>query len=469
MVLIIVIVLGGAGYFVAGQYINLPWNPFSNFSWNIFSGPSPETVISNMLANMKNVKSSQTTMRMEIGAANKDNNTSIGKLILNTNTGTDMTDVNNPKASGNFTINLTMPGAASPITATVSMAAINKVSYLKLSEITTPDNYLLPAGISKIQGKWLKIDQDSIKALEALSQANGGQTELPDISQMINSDLYNTELSKKIQDLLTTENLLSVSKQLNDETISGQSTYHYLIVINKDKLTDLLNKLITLGMQEASNLPNNGATNNSNPALIGNMAQAVVKTFTDSLGDINMEMWIGKKDFMLYQVKLDKTIDLSKILESFTGAVVIEPGLNNMQIEVKFNMTNSNFNNPITVQVPADAQKIEEVVLPMMKNLKIESDINQIGFTAQLSYSATNSYSSLCKNGLLNGYLATYGTDLIKLNNNIVSQGAKKPACFSNVQNYCVSTQLADGSYMCVDKNGKTGITKCVSAQTVCQ
>ena len=465
MVLIIVAVLGGVGYFTAGQYLNLP---YSNFLFNLFKQEDPQTVINNMLENMKNIKSSQTTMQIEINAANKDTKTSIGKLILNTNTETDITDVNNPKANGNFTINLTMPGAASPITATISIAVINKVSYLKINEIKTPAEYSLSVDISKVQGKWLKIDQDSINALNALSKTTGGQTELPDISQMINSNLSKTDLSKKIQDLIATENILSVTKKLSDETISGQSTYHYLITISKEKLNDLSNKIITLGVQETSNLKNDGTTNNSNSALVENMAQAVVKTFVDTIGDINIEIWIGKKDFMLYQTKVEKAIDLGKILESYIGTAATDIGANNIQLELKFNMTNSNFNKPVTVQVPTDAQKIEDVVLPMIKNSGINSDMAQIGSIAQTSYSTNKSYSSICMSGLLNGYLKTYGANLIKLNNDIVSQGAKKPVCFSGIQDYCVSTQLSDGSYLCIDKNGKVGAIKCVTAQTIC-
>ena len=117
MVLIIVVVLGGAGYFVAGQYINLPWNPFQNLSWsqiltfpgNLFGAPSPEKVINNMMVNMKDVKSSHTIMQLEIDATNSDAKTSQGKLILNTNSETDITDANNPKSDGNFTVNLTTP------------------------------------------------------------------------------------------------------------------------------------------------------------------------------------------------------------------------------------------------------------------------------------------------------------------------------------------------------------------------
>jgi hypothetical protein len=75
----------------------------------------------------------------------------------------------------------------------------------------------------------------------------------------------------------------------------------------------------------------------------------------------------------------------------------------------------------------------------------------------------------LCYKGFLNGYNATYGQTLIGIANGIKAQGARNPSCFAGVQDYCVSTQLTDGSYLCVDKNGVVGTTKCVISTTVCE
>ncbi|MCX6718295.1 MAG: hypothetical protein NTY81_01680 [Candidatus Staskawiczbacteria bacterium] len=435
IVFIIVVVLCGAGYFSAGQYLNLP---YSNFILNFFR-PSPQTVINNMMTNMKDVKSSHTAMQIEISAAN--NGASQGKLTLNADSETDMTDAKNIKADGSFKINLAIPGSVSPLVADVNIAIVGSAFYIRVNEITIPASYTSPGlDVSKIKGKWFKVDQDSIKAL---SQAEGSaQTATPNISQAGASDL-----AKKIQDLIVSENMISVVKQLNDQTVSGQGAYHYSAVVKKEKLQDLITKIIVLAIGENAG--------NSNLTAYKNIIDGNVKTMTDSLGDINMEIWIGKKDYMLYQVKLDKTIDLGK---------------NNMQLEVKLNITNSNFNKPISVQVPPNAQKLEEFALPLMKLQNINNDINQIGFDAEMLYSSNKSYSLVCKNGFLNGSKTTsYGLEFISIANDIIKQGGKNPVCFSGIQNYCSSTQLADGTYLCIDKNEKVGTTKCVSAQTACK
>lgn len=448
IVLIIVVVLAGI-VIAASQYLNLSWNPFQS--------PSPETVISKMMANMKNVKSSHTTTRLDVNIIDKNSKQSKGKLVLNTNSETDLTDINNPKADGNFTVNKIIPGSSSPAAlATVSINVVGGSAYVKINDFTFPSSSSATYGwldVFQLKGKWFKIDQDSISAL---SQVQGGQSAIPNFLQINNSELY-----KGIQDLVATENIFSVNKQLNDETVSGQSTYHYSATITSAKLEDLANKLITLSIQKSGN---------PSP-LVVNMAQAAAKTFIDSMGDVNLEMWIGKSDYLLYQVKIDKVIDSQTIAQAF---VIDNMSVPTTQTEIKFDMTNSNFNKTITVQAPEGAQKIEEIALPLLRMQKINNDMKQIGFIARSQFVASKNYSSLCYKGLLNGYLSVYGNNLISLNNDIVNQNdnrspAKKPACFSGVQNYCVSTQLADGSYLCIDKNNILGKTQCTSYATVCK
>jgi len=453
MVLIILFVIGLIGYFTAGQYFNLP---YSSFLQNLFS-PNPQTVINNMVANMKDVKSSHTIMQFEVNAIN--NGTAYGKLLLNTNSQTDITDVKNPKMAGNFTINLTVPGSDSPmVSSTISLASIDEVHYLKINEITTSDEFdtaLSSASeldISKIKGKWFKIDKDSIKIL---SQTNSMLPPMLDVSQIGNSGL-----SKNILDLILAENMFNVSKQLNDQKIGGQDTYHYLITISKDKLKDLITKII---------ISSSATDTSKSGTAYKNIIEAAVKTATDSLGDINMELWIGKRDYMLHQVKLDKTIDLGAIAKSYYGEA--DSADINPQLEIKFNLTNSSFNEPITVQAPTGAQKIEEILLPLVKIQKIQADMSQIMVSAAILNSENNnSYTSLCKSGFLNGSKKTsYGLDFISAVNDIIKQGAKNPICFATAKDYCVSTQLKNGSYICVSDDGSKGTVKCTSAKTICK
>ena len=433
IVLIILFVLGGVGYFVAGQYINIPWSPFA---------PNPQTVINKMMINMKDVKSSHTISQEEISVVGQ------GKLLISADSKNDATDANNPKVDGTASINLVLPQTpASSESANVSLITIDGVSYFKVNEIVDEMGLLASQiNVSQIQEQWFKFDQDSVKAL---SQAQAEEISIPQGN--------NSKLAKDIQNLLLAKDLISFDKKLKDQIVSGQSTYHYSAKITKDKLKGLLTKIIDLSVK-ASEDAQAVKTSGSSISLIQGIISGFMDSFVSTVGDINMELWIGKKDFMLYQVKVDKSIDLNDML----------PGVNT-QVGIKFNITNSDFNKPMKIEAPEGAQKIEDIVLPLLKVKKIESDMRQIESIAQLVFLKNKSYSSLCKAGLLNGYLSVYGQELVDLNNDIVGQGAKKPLCLSGIQNYCISTQLSDGSYLCIDKNGNLGDIKCVSYNTVCK
>jgi len=142
----------------------------------------------------------------------------------------------------------------------------------------------------------------------------------------------------------------------------------------------------------------------------------------------------------------------------------------NLKINVKLTTTNSNFNRSITVQAPVGAQKLESILLPLLKLQKIKADISRIELEADSIFYASKNYYLLCKNGFLNGSKTTsYGRAFITAANDIIKQGGKNPICFAGATSYCVSTQVADGSYICTSNTASEGTVKCVSAQTVCR
>jgi len=457
MILIMMILIAGTGYFALGQYISLP---YSNFILDLFQS-NPELVINNMMTNMQSVKSYHTIIQAEINATN--NKISQGNLIINANSETDSIDPKNIKADGNFTVNLTTPASAVPtVSSTISLVSIGNTYYVKINDLTIPSAYLTSIypglDISQIKGKWLSADQNSVKTLQ---QSSANKTTISTV---------NTALNKQVNDLIKSENLFANVKQLSETPISGQSTptYHYLITIKKEKLQDLITKLIALGLQQetTATTPATSTAGVASSSLATNLVQAYAKTFTDALGDISIETWIGKSDYMLYQVKIDKAIDLSKILGGATGT----------QAEVKFSMTNSNFNKPITIQAPAGSQKIENVILPLLKTTSstttsqgISADMQKIASDAEALFARNQSYALLCKSNALNGAVPIVGADLINSVRNIIKQGAKNISCLSNTANYCFSAQQKNGSYVCVGTKNTSGTVKCTSAGTICK
>ena len=87
-------------------------------------------------------------MQLEFDAVNSATKASQGKLVLNTNSESDLTNASSPKGDGNFTINLAMPISGSP---TASFGFITEVvdgvSYFKVNNIAI-NGAALPAGYS---------------------------------------------------------------------------------------------------------------------------------------------------------------------------------------------------------------------------------------------------------------------------------------------------------------------------------
>lgn len=101
---------------------------------------------------------------------------------------------------------------------------------------------------------------------------------------------------------------------------------------------------------------------------------------------------------------------------------------------------------------------------------QVNFDLGQIGAVAKSYFDTTESYGILCKsNNVLNSSLENYGSQLIALVRDIVRQGAVKSICYSDDQNFCFSTQLADGTFHCISADNVVGSVECTSAETLCE
>jgi hypothetical protein len=111
----------------------------------------------------------------------------------------------------------------------------------------------------------------------------------------------------------------------------------------------------------------------------------------------------------------------------------------------------------------------------------IRGNLNNIGGEAMVLFKETGSYASLCANGGLNASLSlnndnnATGKYFVKVSDLIMTSGGKKPICFSNTNDFCISTQVADGSWICINKNivpnniHNPGTTECESPTTTCK
>lgn len=435
--LIIVVVLVGAGIYSADKFLNVNILSYidSLIPWNL-SEPNPQLVIDNMLEKMSTITSSHTVAQIQVSI--KTGEATQGSASINIDGKSDLTDANNPKSDSTITFSLSQSGSVSPtMLANLNIITIGETGYLKINDIVLPPEApsIFGSDVSQFKNKFFKIDKESAEALAQDSAQFSMFTQQDGLS-----------LGKDIRDLVLAEDILTLNKKLSDETISGQNTYHYLLTVKKEKIQKLLDQAAPaqeLGM-EATDI------------------QPALTTVAEAIGDIDVEVWIGKSDFLIYRMKIEKTFDVSKIIPIL-----------NLQVVAKIDTTYSDYNAPLNIQEPSTSQKIEEILLPLLKSQEMDemdSDLTQIRIGAEEIFTENNDYSLLCKRGFLNGSRTTsYGLMFISAANNLVKRGAKNPSCFASTESYCVSTQLADGSYLCLNEDNTAGTTRCVSSTTVCE
>jgi len=121
-------------------------------------------------------------------------------------------------------------------------------------------------------------------------------------------------------------------KDLGDTTLNGSAVHHYQIVPDKNKVAD------QASTQEAKDL---------------------VRSMLEN-GTIQLEVWIGKDDHLLHQMKsdTDATVDLGKVMAA--SGQQLPPGLPmpagaTVHTVVHATIDYHDFNTPVTVTVPSVA------------------------------------------------------------------------------------------------------------------
>ncbi len=105
------------------------------------------------------------------------------------------------------------------------------------------------------------------------------------------------------------------------------------------------------------------------------------------------------------------------------------------------------------------------------KDARIKGEMAQTRNFAELIYTDSLDYTSLCSTVTLNEGHATYGSELGALETDIDTQngtGGGVPACYSSSTNYCVSGNLVGGGAICVSNAGQIGNDACTAADSAC-
>ncbi|MEA3344258.1 MAG: hypothetical protein U9Q16_01060, partial [Patescibacteria group bacterium] len=277
------------------------WDP----SWNPFR-ENAEKNVEKMIDKMMEVKTMHSDMAFEIEAID-DESGDIFKMTFASEGDTDEMDTENSKSSSGFDIVIAMEGMEFNIAGEAKSFGENE-AYFKLGTIPMVpglDDILMMFGfnIDEVKGKWIKIEEDNSNPMY-------------DIGELIE---LSEGFEEKIKEIIEQEKFYSVKQKLDSEKIKGQNMYHYILSLNKEAFR----KIIPEYFEMMSSMATETISEEEKAEL-----EEGVDEFLQKVGDIDIEVWIGKSDDYLYRIKFEKEINAEVITEDAQGRLIIKFDMN---------------------------------------------------------------------------------------------------------------------------------------------
>ncbi|MEA3432592.1 MAG: hypothetical protein U9R01_08000 [candidate division WOR-3 bacterium] len=319
----LIIILVGAVVVLATGLWNPDWNPFQ---------PSSDQVLAEAFENMSGLKAvhSKIVYNMDVQA---EESFSAG-VIMESDTNT--SDTNNPKFQSIAEVNVSAKGIKMFFNG--EMRSIDDAFYFKIGTVPIALSATLSlAGIdiSDWTNKWFKFDSKELgmSLIKTLSSEE------------------KIEMEQDTIRLLSEYPIAVVVKKLTDEKINGQNTYHYLLALDKENVKqflvgslEIVNKYYEI--DDLMDIPEEEMQEISDK----------IDEFFEKTGGIDFEIWIGKKDKLIYKVAGQKSFDLSALESGEEGT-----------LSLGFDMFFSKFNEPAKILAPKDSQSIIEMLTPIMQ------------------------------------------------------------------------------------------------------
>ncbi len=333
------VVAAGAVIVLAAGFWDPVWNPFRE---------SPDKVLEQAFDNMMALKTLRFKMVIVLDGRVNDE---IFKARVIMEGDSDDSDANNSKMQ--LTLDLSVFAEGVEMLFAGEARQLDDVTYFKIKTIPIALYSSLAAigiNLEDWRDKWFKWD------IQELGMSFG----LGSLSQE-----EEAAMGKEVKDLLAKYPILKAKKRLAEQEIDGQKTYHYLADVDKENLKPFLAGVVEI----LNKYYQSGSIAQITSAEKEEMFQKIDEAF-EAFGEITFEIWIGKKDKLIYKIAGQKLIDISK-MEMEEG----EQG----ELDIKFEMVNSKFNQPVIIEAPADSKSIIEMLMPFFQAYMEEG----AGFPAQ--------------------------------------------------------------------------------------
>jgi len=344
-----------------------------------YQSSSPQKTIAKMFGNFSKIKSEE--FSGSITANIESDELTTGGQVAGTTSPTakqklnlsidfsgasDTNDLANPK----FQLALKFKGdmqESGSFSLDADLRFLEKNFYFKISNLPN----IQIADLSPFSDKWIKLSGEELKNSPLLNQSSGQSQN----AALKESKPLTTAQIQRLEQFITKHQFIKVTKKLADETLAGVPTKHFRFVFDKQAYKDFAKEL----------------SDNSDYKLDKTQLDKMNESL-DSLNSADGEMWIGKKDAMLYKIVLN--FNLAETSSSKASG------------KITFTMSFSNYNQPVTVTAPSPVLPFEEVLNQLLGGASSAldsasaksrdalrlADVRQIMTALELSYNDNNKY-----------------------------------------------------------------------------
>jgi hypothetical protein len=345
----------------------------------------PEKIFSKMLENLGKVKSGEDFMRLKIKAEIEDlfpetqrkpfskfktkvNKTLTIQLAKDSYLSYNFYDPKNPAIKLETKPNLVILPDNSKTNFSMDYLLIGDVIYLRLKDFNLENvDFLETLGLSfflkSLRNQWIKLDPKEIESFFRIDENTGIidqnlKEQLFELNQQeVQEALVPDE--KKAKQFLSEIKKAFIAKnpfkfrQLPSEKINGVDTYRYRVIVDKNKLGELLFEIVKIWQSIENEQLSKEEINDLRKFLDELLSSTVIR---------KLEINIGKKDLLPYKVSLTLEFKNNPQFSQGTDA--------KFRLWLQFSMISKNYNKPIKIEVPKDPKSLEEV-LKMLPKLEI--------------------------------------------------------------------------------------------------
>jgi hypothetical protein len=376
------------------------------------------------LDSMNDSQETDTTLGLDANTLSDKKVAMTNKVKIKTDMDVDFTNPDSINMAAVTSANLSILGGFS-LNLDSEFRLINKVFYIKIPDIGMINEF---AGEPN---SWLSFSPEDLKELSK------EETTVP----------YDEAKMSKVKDLINETEFIESITEVGQETVEGEATRHYQILINKGSIKNFVSKLIDISDE---------------PEL--NLQKTEILTQLDSIDEIKADVWVVKGSYA--PKKLTFVLSSKDIMIKDTMKV---------KGKITINSVISKINEKVTIDVP-------EVSRSMMENIKsaklkaqdakIKANISGVRAEAEIFFDEhKNSYgkanpSGSCINPVKDSVFSS-STSIPTL----MEAAGSKAVCYSTPKAWAVSAPLATDptSMWCMDNLSSGMQTKIPLTGTVCK